>query len=77
MKILFIGAGNMGSAIIGGILKKKIFQAENIFIYEINKTTKEKVIKKYKVNELIDLNNHLSAFDIIIIAVKPQILKIL
>ena len=75
MKTLFIGAGNMGSAIIGGILKKKLLHAEEIFIYEINKAAKEKAIKKFKINEFIDINSSISEFDIIVIAVKPQSFK--
>lgn len=75
MKILFIGSGNMGSAIIGGILKKKVFSVENVFIFEINKGTKDKVIKKFKVNELPDINDSIKEFDVIVISVKPQVFK--
>jgi pyrroline-5-carboxylate reductase len=33
-KIGFIGIGNMGQAILTGILKKGLFKAENIFLYD-------------------------------------------
>jgi len=71
-KILFLGAGNMGQAIIGGILKKNIFKSNEISIYEINDSTKKTVIEKYKVNELTVIDSNISKFDYIILAVKPQ-----
>jgi len=73
MKVLFIGAGNMGSAIIGGMIKKNITRPEDIYIFEVNNETKKRVLKKFKVNELSVINGEISTFDIIILAVKPQI----
>ena len=43
MKILFIGAGNMGSAIIGGICDKVVNKSD-IYIYEVNQATKDAVV---------------------------------
>lgn len=71
-KLLFIGAGNMGEAIISGIIKNNCYKQKDIFIYEINKTTKEKVISKYNVCEYQNIDNNISQFDIIILAIKPQ-----
>lgn len=73
MKLLFIGAGNMGQAIIGGIIKNEIVSAQNIFIYEINPATSQKVIDTYNVNKLENLNSSISYFDIIVLAIKPQV----
>lgn len=36
MKLGFIGAGNMGGAILQGILTKEFIPAENVFIYDVN-----------------------------------------
>ena len=33
MKLIFIGAGNMGQAIINGIIENKILSEKNIFQY--------------------------------------------
>lgn len=35
MKISFIGAGNMASAIAKGALKKQFIAAENLYFYDI------------------------------------------
>jgi pyrroline-5-carboxylate reductase len=73
MKILFIGAGNMAQAIISGILQKKIVNEKDINIFEINNETANKVLKNYKVNRQESINSELSNYDIIFLAVKPQV----
>lgn len=73
MKILFIGAGNMAQAIISGIIKKKVVNKEDVFIYEINKDTEQKVITLYNINSFNQKKEDVSAFDLIILAVKPQV----
>jgi len=71
-KVLFIGAGNMGQAIIAGVLKKSLYSKEDIYIYEINESTKNHVIKSYGVKELPVIDSKISEFEVIILAVKPQ-----
>ncbi len=72
-KILFIGAGNMGEAIISGILKNKCYKPEEIFIYEINQETKAKVMSKYNVSEYNKIDKDIEQFDFILLAIKPQV----
>ena len=48
MKIGFIGAGNMGSAIIGGIVKNNI--SDNIIVYDKNKEGLVKLSDKFGIN---------------------------
>ena len=47
MKIGFIGCGNMGSAMIGGILKKGVFSKNDIIVSNLteegNRRSKEKL----------------------------------
>ncbi len=70
MKIAFIGAGNIASAIIGGIVKEGSVKKEDILIYDVNKN----VYEKYK-NEGMSLMDSFSdalLADIIFLTVKPQ-----
>ena len=72
MKILFIGAGNMGQAIIGGICGQ-MFAPNEIDIYEINETTRQNVTAKFGVGAISDLSN-IGNYDFILFALKPQVL---
>ncbi|HNZ26863.1 MAG TPA: pyrroline-5-carboxylate reductase [Spirochaetota bacterium] len=74
-KILFIGSGNMGQAIIGGLIRSNTALPNDIYIYEVNSLTKEAAIKKFNVMEYADIDASLKEFDIIALAVKPQIFK--
>jgi len=66
-KILFVGAGNMGSAILSAVLAKKIFLPKDIFLLEKNTDKSKKIAKKFKIR-----NKNWSDIDIIFLAVKPQ-----
>ncbi|MCG8569745.1 MAG: pyrroline-5-carboxylate reductase [Spirochaetes bacterium] len=72
-KILFIGAGNMGQALIEGIIQKKLFDPKEIYVYELRKDLQHNIEKDYKVNIMTELNNeNLDQIDIVMLAVKPQ-----
>jgi pyrroline-5-carboxylate reductase len=73
MKVLFIGAGNMAQAIIHGILDKQIISKNDISIYEINEETEENVINRFKINSIESIDSQISDFEIIILAIKPQV----
>lgn len=73
MNILFIGAGNMGQAIIGGIVDKKIINPADIYIMETNKVICENVVRKYEVRKFNQEEAIISNFDIIVLAIKPQV----
>ncbi len=72
-KISFIGAGNMGSAMIGGIINSKIISAENIYVYDKNNNISEKLRSAYNVNICKSACDTAKA-DIVFLAVKPNIL---
>lgn len=75
MKIGFIGSGNMGSAIIGGMLNAKITDAKNITVSDINSEGLKKVKDRYCVNTT-NSNTELSKeSDIIFLCVKPNVLE--
>ncbi|MEK7376698.1 MAG: pyrroline-5-carboxylate reductase [Candidatus Margulisiibacteriota bacterium] len=71
-KVSFIGSGRMAEAIIAGIVKKKIFSANRIYIADKD-TEKAKILaRKFKVNFCEDNNKALWSGNIIVLAVKPQ-----
>jgi len=69
-KVTFIGAGNMGEAMIKGLLEAGL-PAKNIFAIDIDKKRIQYICSKYKVKKPADLKTGLSK-DATIIAVKPQ-----
>ena len=70
MKILFIGMGNMGQAILKGMLKSG-YNKEDISFIDNNSVTVEKVKDEFGIKDMSDLSN--STWDIVILAIKPQI----
>ncbi len=74
MKIGFIGNGNMGSAIINGIIKNKISAPEDIYISDINIEGLKKASQEYGVITNSDNTITASETDILVLAVKPNIL---
>lgn len=66
-KIGFIGAGNMGGAIISGMIASKNFEAKNINVCDKVITD---TVKAYGINEC-DLKSTVENSDCIVLAVKP------
>lgn len=73
MKIGFIGAGNMASALAGGMLGADVVKAENLFISDMDEE-KLRVWKERGVNTFSDNREVAEAADILILAVKPHII---
>ena len=74
-KIGFLGCGNMGRAMLGGILKAELVCPNDIFVSVSSPSSEEKIRKEFKVN--VSVQNELACqnSDILILAVKPQIFK--
>lgn len=72
-KILFIGAGNMASAIAGGIIKSNIIPAKNIYLYDKNEEQYNKFDKSCVGTS--DLNAAFNDSKYIFLSVKPQNIK--
>jgi pyrroline-5-carboxylate reductase len=72
MKITIIGAGNMGSAIIRGLVQGSLFKAEDISVVDVNQDVLN-VLKKDipRLNTELDSCNSVSDADLILLAVKP------
>ncbi|NMC06871.1 MAG: pyrroline-5-carboxylate reductase [Candidatus Lokiarchaeota archaeon] len=72
----FIGAGNMGTAMIKGLVKKGIITAARINAFDTSKATLDAIKADTSVNTAFSSNVEVvKASDIIVMAVKPQVLK--
>ena len=72
LKIGFIGAGNMGEAIVGAIIKAGIFDSSMICVSDISDARLHVLGKKYGVKTMKDNFMLFSQSDIVLLAVKPQ-----
>ena len=72
MKIGFIGLGNMASAMIGGILKKELYAAEDIIGSDKSEDSVQKAAKIFGIHTTTDNLEVAQAADVLILAVKPQ-----
>ncbi len=71
-KIGFIGAGNMGGAILGGVLKSKIIDNKHIIASAKSDKTIQKIKEEYDVNVTKDSKEVVKFSDIIVVGVKPN-----
>ncbi|UEL48333.1 pyrroline-5-carboxylate reductase [Terrisporobacter hibernicus] len=72
-KIGFIGAGNMGGAILGGILNSKMIDNNHIIASAKSDRTIGKIKNDYNVNVTKDSKEVVEFSDLIVIGVKPDI----
>jgi len=71
-KIFFIGAGNMGGAILVALAESG-YPVSSVFFYEPNNEVANKVAEKSKATRLASLTEGFSKADIVFLCVKPQI----
>lgn len=72
-KIGFIGAGNMGGAILGGILNSKMIDNDHIMASAKSDRTLHKIKSNYNVNVTKNSKEVVEFSDLIVIGVKPDI----
>jgi len=75
-KIGMIGTGNMGQALIDGLIASGSAQAENIICSDASERQLEPIREKYAVQTTTDNIAVVKASDIIIYAIKPQIMSL-
>jgi pyrroline-5-carboxylate reductase len=73
-KIGFLGGGNMGEALIRGIVKTGIVPPEDLFVTDVRLERLEALARTYGLHTLSDNTLLVRRADIVILAVKPQIL---
>ena len=72
----FIGAGNMGQAILGGIVKAGLVASENIIMSDLYEPSLEKAKGNYNIEITTDNKLVAKKSDILILAVKPNLYPI-
>ncbi|EOW6643155.1 pyrroline-5-carboxylate reductase [Cronobacter muytjensii] len=70
----FIGCGNMGKAILGGLLASGQARAENVWVYTPSEESQAALKQEYGVNTASSAQEVAQAADIVIGAVKPNIM---
>jgi pyrroline-5-carboxylate reductase len=68
----FIGAGNMGKAILEGLLEQRVVPADHIWAYDAVPEKVLELVKAYKINQTGSNKALVSSAEIILLAVKPQ-----
>lgn len=69
----FIGGGNMASSIIGGLIPN-ILPSNAVHAFDPNKEQLQQLAKQYSVTACKDNNALVSNSDVIVLAVKPQVI---
>ena len=74
LKIGVLGAGNMGQALVRGLVEKTVYP-QNISVYDVDRKKLDAVKKEAHV-KIAKSNRHcVSLSDVVILAVKPQIIQ--
>lgn len=73
MKIGIIGSGNMGTAILGGIVKSGLVAPGEVIVSNRTQPKLDRVRADYGVNTTLDAKEVVLNSDIVIVAVKPHI----
>ncbi len=74
-KIGFIGGGQMAEALLKGLLAAKLYESDNIFLVEPNSIRREHMELKYGINCLESAKQFWESCQIVILAVKPQVMS--
>lgn len=74
-KIGFIGMGNMAGAIAGGIIKSGFIEGENVYAFDIDQVKLNRMNQDYNINLCNNENDLVEMVDIVLLAVKPNIVE--
>ncbi|MBI4358283.1 MAG: pyrroline-5-carboxylate reductase [Candidatus Omnitrophica bacterium] len=70
-----IGCGNMGSAILSGLLKNRIARSNHLFVYDSVRSKRIALASRFKARVAKSNEDLMGQVDIVLLAVKPQDLK--
>ncbi|MEZ5497265.1 MAG: pyrroline-5-carboxylate reductase [Gammaproteobacteria bacterium] len=74
LKVRFVGAGNMATSLIGGLINRG-FLPSQITASDSGGHQRQVVTEKFGVKTFSDNNEHFGIPDVVVLAVKPQIMK--
>jgi pyrroline-5-carboxylate reductase len=74
MKIAFIGGGNMAAALIGGLVKRGASPAD-LYAIDIDEDARTRLETHFGIKTATAADDTLRAYEAIVIAVKPQVMK--
>lgn len=71
----FVGCGNMGTAMVGGLIKSGFQKSENIIVSTRTEESSKKLKEQFNVRTTLDNKEVVKVSDVIILAVKPNMYK--
>ncbi|WP_252216685.1 pyrroline-5-carboxylate reductase [Clostridium sp. VAP41] len=74
-KIGFIGCGNMGSSMVGGLINSGSFESKDIFVSTKTENSASNMKDKFNINASINNKDVVKNSNIIILSVKPYMFK--
>lgn len=72
-RIGFVGAGNMGSALIGGLVKSYLVQPESILASDIDPERRGSITRQFGVRSTADNREVVDFADVVVLAVKANV----
>lgn len=75
-KIGFIGSGNMGSAMIKGIVNYNLIKSNDIYVSDIDESKLKGIKEKLGVNVTTSSEELVNSVNIVVLSVKPNIYSI-
>ena len=74
--LAFIGSGNMGEAMIKGLLTKQVVQPEQIIGTDIHNERGRELVEQYGIQFTTDNDEAATKADILVLSIKPQALGV-
>ncbi|HYA41588.1 MAG TPA: pyrroline-5-carboxylate reductase [Syntrophobacteraceae bacterium] len=71
----FVGAGNMGEALISGFIAASLLPAERVFAYDVLPSRIEYLVKEFGIKGCAGIGELAESSSIIVLAVKPQVVS--
>lgn len=71
-KIAFIGSGAMAEAMIGGLLRQKLAEAQNLLAADVREKRVQELREKYGVQPFTENKLPASQADVVVLSIKPQ-----